>query len=149
MQALPHHYTVSARAESASNLKLSADNLPTMEVAPPPGCGGPGDVWSPEDLLMSSVASCTILSFRAIARASKLEWISLNCTSVGTLDSVERRTQFTEIVTRATLTITDESDRAKAEKLLHKAEDVCLVSNSLTSRSSIDTTIIIADKAAE
>lgn len=106
------------------------------------------NVWSPEDLLMSSVASCTILSFRAIARASKLEWISLNCTSVGTLDRVERRTQFTEIVTRATLTITEGTDRAKAEKLLHKAEDACLISNSLTSHSTIECTILIEDKAA-
>jgi len=149
MQALPHHYTVSARAESTSNLELSADNLPSMEVAPPTGFGGPGDVWSPEDLLMCSVASCTILSFKAIARASKLEWISLNCTSVGTLDTVDRRVQFTEIVTRATLIIADEANRTKAEKLLHKAEDVCLISNSLTSQSTIECTIIIADKAVE
>ncbi len=143
MQALPHHYTVSAKVEGNNNLELSADNLPSIEAAAPTGFGGPGDVWSPEDLLMASVASCTILSFKAIARASKLEWESLNCVSEGTLERVERQTLFTKIVTKATLTITNEENREKAEKLLHKAEQTCLVSNSLTSESSIQCTILV------
>ena len=144
MQALPHQYVVSARAKSDTYLELSGDNLPVIEAAAPTGFGGPGDVWSPEDLLMSSVAACTILSFKAIAQISKLAWESLECVSEGTLDRVERTTLFTKVVTRATLTISNEEDREKAEKLLNKAEQTCLVSNSLSAQCSIECTVLVA-----
>ena len=32
-----------------------------------------------------------MLTFRAIARASRLEWNTIECTATGTLDRVERR----------------------------------------------------------
>ncbi len=144
MNALPHIYTATAKSEVTSNLELSVDNLPSLEVAPPIGFNGPGDKWSPEDLLMASVASCTILSFKAIARASKLEWISLKCVSEGILDRVERTTQFTKITTKAILTIPTDGNKEKAVKLLHKAEETCLISNSLTAESLIECEIVFA-----
>lgn len=143
MQALPHLYRIKAQAKSESYLDVNGENLPPMEVAAPIGFNGPGNIWSPEDLLMSSVASCTILSFKAIARASKLDWVSIECVSEGVLDRVDRKTQFTKITTKAKLTIFNEDDAAKAEKLLHKAEETCLVSNSLTAESLIECEIVI------
>ena len=137
MQPLPHHYTVTARAEEQTNLELASENLPTLTCAPPKDFDGPGDLWSPEDLLMASVASCFVLSFRAIANASKLSWQQIDCQSQGTLDKVERSMQFTRIDTTVKLLITDPQDKDKAEKLLHKAEQSCLVLNSMTSQSQL------------
>ena len=74
MQDLPHHYNVSADAEAEGNIILKADNMPQLISAPPAEFGGPGDQWSPEHLLVAAVADCFILTFRAVARASKLEW---------------------------------------------------------------------------
>ena len=37
-------------------------------------------------LLIAAVADCFILTFRAVARASRFEWISLGCTVDGVLD---------------------------------------------------------------
>ena len=70
MQQLPHSYVVSASAEAESNVTLSSDGLESVTSAPPEAFGGPGDLWSPETLLVAAVADCFILSFRAIARAS-------------------------------------------------------------------------------
>ena len=146
MNALPHIYTATASAEVSSNLELNVDNLPSLEVAPPIGFNGPGDIWSPEDLLMASVASCTILSFKAIARASKLDWVNISCVSSGILDRIERKTQFTEINTKAILTIPEGGNVEKAIKLLDKAEETCLISNSLTSKAYIECEIIFEPK---
>ena len=74
MQDLPHRYNVSASAEAEGNIVLQAENLPQLVSAPPAQFGGPGDQWSPEDLLVASIADCFILTFRAVARASKLDW---------------------------------------------------------------------------
>ncbi|PHS14913.1 MAG: osmotically inducible protein OsmC [Kangiella sp.] len=142
MNALPHIYIATAKSEVTSNLDLTVENLPALEIAPPIGFNGPGDKWSPEDLLMASVASCTILSFKAIAKASKMEWISLKCVSEGVLDRIERKTQFTKITTKAVLTIPVGGNKEKAVKLLHKAEETCLISNSLTAKSDIECEVL-------
>jgi peroxiredoxin-like protein len=144
MQALPHQYHVNATAKSDANLDVSVANVPGLSVAPPAQFGGPGDAWSPEDLFMGSIASCFILSFRAIARASKLSWISIQCHSEGELDRREGKTQFTKIMTTATLLVANTESIEKAERLLHKAEQSCLVVNSLTSESHLECKVVSA-----
>lgn len=132
MQALPHQYNVKALGKVDNTLVVSIDNLDDLVVAAPEQFGGPGDVWSPEDLFMASISSCFILSFRAIARASKLNWLSLECDSQGTLDRVDGKNKFTKVVTTAKLVLAESESIEKAERLLHKADQSCLVSNSLT-----------------
>ncbi|MFT7288160.1 MAG: peroxiredoxin-like protein [Halieaceae bacterium] len=143
MEPLPHHYNVTASATTDSNVALKGDNLPEIISAPPAEFGGPGDQWSPESLLVAAVADCFILSFRAIARASKLDWLDLHCEVSGTLERVERTTRFTAISVDAKLTISADTNADKAEKLLHKAEDSCLITNSLIADSTLSTHISV------
>ena len=99
MLPLPHHYNVTVDASAEQSLQASADQLPDITIAPPAEFGGPGNQWSPEHLLMSSVASCLVLTFQAIAKVAGLEWRSISCRSQGKLDKVERKAKFTEIHT--------------------------------------------------
>jgi peroxiredoxin-like protein len=138
MEPFPHHYSVTGSATSDSNVALKATDLPEIVTAPPAEFGGPGDKWSPEALLVAAVADCFILSFRAIARASSLEWTNLECTASGTLDRVERVTRFTAIAVDAVLSVPAGTDVEKAEKLLHKAEQSCLITNSLIAGSTLN-----------
>ncbi len=85
-----------------------------------------------------------MLGFRAIARASKLDWISLRCEVEGTLDRVERVTQFTAFAVRATLQAPAGTDPERARSLLEKAEKVCLISNSLKARAQLEAKVEIA-----
>lgn len=138
MKDLPHLYRVTSEGKSTGNLITRAENLPDMPVAPPLQFGGPGDQWSPEDLLMASVSSCLVLSFRAIAKASKFEWSAIECESEGVLDKIERKVQFTGILSKVKLLIPASESKEKAEKLLHKADASCLVSNSLSCMSRLE-----------
>src|SRR4249920_594878 len=95
MQAFPHHYTVEASGSGTGDVELTADGLPTLRSVSPIPFDGPGDRWSPETLLVAAVGDCLILTFCAVARASQLAWIDLTCEATGTLDRVERATQFT------------------------------------------------------
>ena len=144
MQDLPHQYTVSVSGTPDANLKTSAANLPILTTAAPENFGGPGDQWSPEDLLIAAVANCTVLSFKAIARASKLEWVSIDCASEGVLDKVERKMLFTKVTTRVKLVIHSIEDKDKAEKLLIKAEEACLVTNSMTAETHLEYEITLS-----
>jgi organic hydroperoxide reductase OsmC/OhrA len=145
MQDLPHIYTVTASAEGSNNVMLSSAGVPPIETAGPPQFGGPGDVWSPEDLLVGAVADCFVLSFRAIARTAKLDWLTLECRTVGTLDKVDGMTQFTGFEVSASLTVPAGTSEKKAATILQKAEKYCLVTNSLKADSHLDANIIIAD----
>lgn len=145
MQDLPHHYAVSASAETEGNVIISSDGLQNLETAGPPQYGGPGDVWSPETLLVGTVANCLILSFRAIARASRFEWISLSCDVAGTLDKIERVTQFTDFDLEALLTVPAGTDEGKALRLLEKAEKHCLITNSLKAETHLKAKVRFAD----
>ena len=131
MQDLPHHYRVNASAEVEGNIALKGDSLPPLASAPPAEFGGPGDQWSPEHLLVASVADCFILTFRAIARASRLEWTDLEASAEGVLDRVDRVTRFTAFTVNATLSVPAGTDLDKAKRLLEKAEASCLITNSL------------------
>lgn len=143
MQAFPHHYKVQANASAEGSVILSGADKTSIESAPPAEFDGPGDLWSPEDLLVAAVADCFILSFRAISKMSKLPWASLECRVEGTLDRVDRLTQFTEFRIFAKLTIDDEEDRDKAERLLEKAEETCLISNSLKAAPHLETEVVL------
>jgi peroxiredoxin-like protein len=142
MHPFPHHYKVKVAGQPESNLKLTAENLPTLEIAPPPQFDGPGDHWSPEELLMASVANCFVLSFRAIAKAYKLEWTGIECESEGTLDKVDKKVRFTHVLTKAKLCIPASVDVEAAQKALLKAEETCLVSNSLICEVHLEFEII-------
>ena len=72
--AFPHEYRTTATAETAGLVHLNADGLPEILSAPPKAFNGPGDQWSPEDLLVAAVADCFVLSFQAIAAMSKFNW---------------------------------------------------------------------------
>ena len=143
MHAFPHQYTVSASGRPDGDVAISGGDLPELATAPPPQFDGPGDRWSPEELLVGAVANCFILTFRAIARASKLEWTDLECSAEGTLDRVDRVTKFTAFTVRASLTVPGGSDADKAAKLLEKAENSCLITRSLEAGTHLEAEVIV------
>ncbi len=147
MQDLPHHYRVLASAEGAANVTLSSAGLPDLETAGPPEFGGPGDVWSPETLLVGAVADCFVLSFRAIARTARLDWISLTCDVEGELDKIEKLTQFTGFKVKATLKIPADGNEKKAHTILEKAEKYCLITNSMKANSHLEAQVELATDA--
>src|SRR5256885_15918154 len=118
MQDLPHHYVVAALASADSDVDLDAANVPRLRSASPAEFGGPGDRWSPETLLVGAVADCFVLTFRGVAKASKLEWLSVACDASGTLDRVDGVVRFTTIDLHARLVVPPGVDDALARRVL-------------------------------
>lgn len=139
MQAYPHHYRASASADTESTVTVTGEGLPELTTTAPPEFGGPEGYWSPEALLTASVADCFILTFRAIARASRLDWANIECDVTGTLDRVDGVTRFTRFDLAVRLAVPAGTDREKAEKLLHKSEAVCLITASLNTENHLET----------
>ncbi len=143
MQGYPHFYVASASAGSEGNVTVSGEGLPDLETASPPQFDGPLGVWSPETLFSAAVADCFVLTFRAIARASKFEWSSLECRAEGVLERPEKKTFFTKFNVHAVLHTPEAAKAELAERLLEKAEALCLITASLKSEVILTTEVVI------
>jgi organic hydroperoxide reductase OsmC/OhrA len=142
MQPLPHIYSVTGSATADGQVNLSTRGAPDLASAAPSQFDGPGDQWSPEALLAAALSSCFILTFRAVARASRLEWLRVECIVEATLGRVEGITQFTRVVTRATLTVPQSADTMRSERALAKAEQGCLIGNSLRCQRELQVELV-------
>lgn len=138
MKAYPHTYTVEASGTGVGAVTVSSPQLPPMQTAAPPEFDGPGGVWSPETLLCASLADCFILTFRAVARAAKLEWTKLDCRVEGVLERIAGVSRFTRFTTFAHLSLPPGSDMRKAEEALDRAERGCLIANSLAGARALE-----------
>jgi organic hydroperoxide reductase OsmC/OhrA len=130
MLPLPHRYSVRLRRSEGAEAVLSSGPRPKIAGAPPPEFGGPGDMWSPEHLLLASANLCLMATFVAVSEKSKLDVASYESKAEGLLDKTPEGMGFTSIVLTVTLEVA-EADRSKAERLMELAKKHCIVSNSL------------------
>jgi organic hydroperoxide reductase OsmC/OhrA len=116
-----------------------------IEVATPPEFpkGIPG-IWSPEHLFTAAVNSCLMTTFLAIAENSKLEFVAFTSNAKGKLEQVEGKYLMTEVILEPSVTVVNERDRERAERVLLKAESACLISNSIKSKVTMNPKIILS-----
>ena len=132
MKPLPHHYEIRLEGALTGYATVSAEGLPDLRLASPPEFGGPGDAWSPEQLLLAAVETCFLLTLRVIAEASKVQFTALQVRAEGTVDRTDGVARFTEIVLRPRLTMAPGVDRSRAIRALEKSEKACLIAASLS-----------------
>ena len=144
MHPFPHRYKVRIGATPAGELSLNSEGLAEIRSLPPPEFGGPGGYWSPETLLLAAVGDCMMMTFRAIAKASRFEWRELSAEVEGLLERIDGNSRFTEITTHVRLVVPAGTDSARATKLLEKSEHGCPISNSLSAKKHVDCEIVEA-----
>jgi peroxiredoxin-like protein len=131
MKPLPHQYQVRLDGGTSGYAALSAEGLPNLASAPPPEFDGPGDAWSPEHLLLGAVATCFMFTLRAVAHASRVDFISLDLAVEGVVERRDGQLRFTGIVLRPRLQVPAATERERALRVLEKAAGACVVSGSL------------------
>lgn len=135
-----HFYTVEVKWDIARkgimcSLELNKEKENCIEVATPPEFpkGIPG-IWSPEHLFTAAVSSCLMTTFLAVAENSKLFFTSFSCKSKGKMEQIDGKFMISEIILEPVVTITEEKDREKTQKVLDKSEAACLISHSVKSK---------------
>ncbi|HZY79614.1 MAG TPA: OsmC family protein [Cyclobacteriaceae bacterium] len=120
-----------------------------IEVATPPEFpkGIPG-IWSPEHLFTASVASCFMTTFLSVAENSRLQFGYFTCHAKGKLESLNGRMIMSEVHLFPEVGVLSDTEKAKAQKVLEKAEGACLISNSIRSKVLLVSTIIVDTSAA-
>lgn len=134
-----HLFPVSVQWRGGRLTRASAPGKPQLEVATPPEFkGGIAGVWSPEDLLVASAASCYAVTLVAVAER---RGVILHALEVDGTGHVERRDDgrfgFVAIELRAAVE-TDEGSLEAAEEAAHVAKELCLVSIALDTPVHVD-----------
>jgi peroxiredoxin-like protein len=141
-----HAYNVDIEWNSERKGTMSSPELTTtLEVATPPQFPkGVEGIWSPEHLFTAAVSSCLMTTFLSIAENSKLDFISFKVSSKGILEQVEGKFLMTKVELYPVVVIKNEQDRERAERILHKSEAACLISNSVKSQVEMHLQIVVA-----
>ena len=131
-----HFYNVDVKWKSDRKGEISSSEISQkLEVATPPQFPkGMENIWSPEHLFTAAVSSCLMTTFLAIAENSNLDFVHFECSSKGKLEQIDGKFLMTEVILEPVVTIKNESEREKAEKVLQKSEANCLISNSVKSK---------------
>ena len=144
-------YSYSAHAHWTMHKRgiLEVPEIPrTINFAAPPEFGGEPGLWTPEHLLLGAVATCYVSTFRTISELSKLNFSTLEVFVEGTIEKQEGGFRFTRITLRPALTIERDNDRDRAQRLLEKAERVCLISRSLACPVTLEARIGLEEPVA-
>ena len=146
MREFPHHYSVTAVAHPAGDVTLEGERLPPLATSTPAEFDGPGDRWSPETLMAAAVVDCFALTFRGIARVSNVPWTRLTSRVTGTLERVQRMPEFTEFAIEAVVQVPPGTNEEKVRRVLARAEEMCLIGNSLKGRRHLDVVVEVVDE---
>jgi organic hydroperoxide reductase OsmC/OhrA len=125
-------YKVGVAWEGDRLTTVSSPDKPELTVATPPEFkGGVPGVWSPEDLLVASVASCFAVTLVAVAERRELPLRDLHVSGTGHLTGRDDgRFGFVAIELTADVR-TDEFAIDAVERAAKHAERACLVSMAL------------------
>ena len=99
--------------------------------------------------MLCAVASCYTTTFQAVAENSKFEYTDLQVEVEGNIRKAESGYNFCEILIRANLLIPQSEEQARAIRLLHKAEALCLVSRALSVKQAFEPRVQVGDARAE
>ena len=116
----------------APDLVVSSDGKPDIPASTAPAFGGDPARYDPEELFVSSLSSCYMLWYLHLAAVASVVVTAYRDRAEGTLTlEKDGSGRFTEVVLRPEVTITPESDAAKADALHEKAHRLCFTAASV------------------
>ena len=116
----------------------------SLQVSAAPQYKGDGTKPNPEELFVTALASCQLLSYVMQAPRIGVTVLAYEDDPVGTLAIADKKMRVTEVVLRPRITIAADADEAKARKLVDTAHDGCFIANSVACAVRIEPTIVRA-----
>jgi organic hydroperoxide reductase OsmC/OhrA len=118
--------------EGRKGILTANDVKDTIKVATPPEfAGGVPDMWSPEHLFLSSLSSCFMTTYLAIAEKRRFVIAHFECNAIGQINLVEGHLEFTVVNLFPKIFVQKEEDIAVANDILVKTYKHCIIANSI------------------
>ncbi len=123
---------------------LSAPGKPDIRVSAPPDFRGPEGNWTPENLFVAAVETCLMLTFVALARSRKLEFVAYKSSAEGLLEPVYGKHVISKVKVRPVITVKSQDDVAKAKEIVGRMEPNCFISQSIDSEVTLEAEVKVA-----
>ncbi|HZQ95732.1 MAG TPA: OsmC family protein [Candidatus Sulfotelmatobacter sp.] len=132
--AAEYTYRVSAWWTSGRTGLAKCESSPnTIHFSEAAELGGLQGRWTPEQLLLCSLAGCFTTTFNNVARAAKFDYIDLEVEIEGSVHrSRAAGCNFNEILIRPRLTVASEQQREAGLALLRRTKSLCMISRAIT-----------------
>lgn len=127
--------------------QLHAANKPTVVVGSPPEFKGDPRDWSPEELFVGAVETCTMTTFVAFATRKHLPLVAYSSEAEGTLEFEDENYRFTRIVIRPTVRVETVEAVDQARQILRDAHHACMIGNSIRAEVLLEPTFESEDTA--
>lgn len=137
-----HTYSTLLKWDSELNtgIVLSAQKPPLL-FSPPVEFGGSDATWSPEHLLISSLASCYMTTFLHFAKLLKVTIISFHISAKTIFEKRENGYEATRFILCPKVDIQNHPGQHVLDNLFEKAKKYCFISNSVKGEVLVEPTI--------
>lgn len=123
-------YRVAAWCAEGQSGVAKSDTAPnTIQFSSQPN--GLKGRWTPEELLLASLAGCFTTTFRTFALREKCDFVDIELEATAKVARVDSAGFFNDIVVHSDVTIRKFEDCNLALKLLEAAERECLIRRAL------------------
>lgn len=107
---------------------------------------GQEDQRNPEDLLVSALSSCHMMSYFYVCQQQGIEILAYKDNAAGRLElRSDLSGGFTKVQLNPVVTISDPSQKIKAKELHQDAHKLCFIANSVNFEVIIDATIEVVE----
>jgi organic hydroperoxide reductase OsmC/OhrA len=107
------------------------EGKPPMRGSADPAFHGDPALYNLEDLLVTALSSCHMLSYLAVCAHAGVVVVSYEDATVGTVARRDGKVKFVDVLLRPKVVLEPGSDIEKARALHEKAHNICVVANSV------------------
>ena len=107
------------------------DGKPSFRGSADPAFRGDPALYNPEDLLLSALSACHMLSYLAVCAHAGIAVLSYDDEVVGTVTRRDGRVSFVDVLLRPKVMLEQGSNIEKARSLHDRAHDICVIANSV------------------
>ena len=132
------HYQSQVTWNGGRRGTASIQGKPDVPVSSPAEFKGEATYWSPEDMLVTALNACLMMTFLAYAQREELDLASYQSSVDGALEFVNGKYHFTEVILRPRLTFRSEEDAEIARVVLENAHRDCILTNSITASVKLE-----------
>ena len=124
-------YRTSTEWLGRRNAKIQAAGKAPLAISSPPEFKGEKGFWTPEDFFVGAVETCLLMTFAHQVERQQLPVEAYYSEAEGILESTDEGFQFTRVIVKPTIIITDVRAAEKTLKAIEAAHRDCLIANSL------------------
>lgn len=111
---------------------VEAEGRPVLKGSADSAFRGDPERWNPEDLLVSALSECHMLSYLSLAAAAQIDVVAYTDTATGTMTTHRDASgEFDEVVLHPVVTVAEEGMVATARQLHEKAHGKCFIARSV------------------